>query len=247
MVDLYGLIFVMVFFGLILVFTWLGRRRARRYLRDIPAFTKLRRGIGLAVEAGQRLHVSLGWGGVSGLQGASGLVGLSMLQRIARAASISDRPPISTSGEPTLAILAQDTLKNVYHTIGAPNQYKPEQGQVSGLTPLTYTAGAIPVMNDQQVAVNLLAGHFGSEVGLLADAAERNGSMILAGSDSLPAQATLYAAAQEPLIGEELFAGGAYIQAGASHLASVKAQDVMRWLLVGVMLVGAILKLAGVL
>jgi hypothetical protein len=57
----------------------------------------------------------------------------------------------------------------------------------------------------------------------------------------------LYVTAQEPLIGEELYAGGAYIQAGPLHLASVRAQDIMRWVLVAGILVGAVLKLAGVL
>jgi hypothetical protein len=118
--DLIGLIFVVLFFALILAFAITGRGRTKRYLRDISAFARLKRGIGLAVEAGQRLHISLGSGGIIGVQGASGLVGLSMLQRIARAASTSDRPPVSTSGEATLAVLSQDTLKSVYRRL-APN------------------------------------------------------------------------------------------------------------------------------
>jgi hypothetical protein len=245
--DLFGLIFILAFFGLMLFFAFTGRKKTQRYLRDIPAFSRLRRGIGLAVEAGQRLHISLGRGGVVGVEGASAFVGLSMLQRIARAASISDRPPVATSGEGTLAVLSQDTLQSVYHSIGADSQYEPSSGQVSGLTPFSYAAGAMPVIFDHQVAVNILAGHFGSEVALLTDAAERSGALTLAGSDSIPAQAVLYATAQEPLIGEELYAGGAYIQAGPMHLASVRAQDIMRWVLIGGTLLLAVLKLVGVM
>ena len=182
-----------------------------------------------------------------GVQGASGLVGLSMLQRIARAASISDRPPVATSGEGTLAVLSQDTLQSVYHSIGADSQYEPTSGQLSGLTPFSYAAGALPVVYDNQVAVNILAGHFGSEVALLTDAAERSGALTLAGSDNIAGQAVLYATAQEPLIGEELYAAGAYIQAGPMHLASVRAQDIMRWALIAGILVGVVLKLVGVM
>jgi len=83
-------------------------------------------------------------------------------------------------------------------------------------------------------------------VALIADAAERTGSVSLGGSENLSAQAVLYAAAQEPLIGEELFAAGAYAQAGPMHVASLKAQDFLRWLLVGALLLGAALKLLGV-
>jgi hypothetical protein len=168
------------------------------------------------------------------------------LQRIARAASISDRPPVATSGEATLAILSQDTLRSAYHAIGADSQYDPSLGQLSGLTPFSYAAGAMPVVFDMQVSVNILAGHYGSEVALITDAAERSGLLVLAGSDSLPAQAILYAAAQEPLIGEELYAAGAYVQAGPMHLASVRAQDVLRWILIGGILVMILAKLAGI-
>lgn len=245
--GLIGLAFLVIFFALMLVYTMQGRDHPRRHLRNIPAFARLRRGIGLAVEAGQRLHISLGYGGVSGVQGASALVGLSILQRVARTASISDRPPIITSGEGVLVILSQDTLRNALQSVGAENQYEPTAGQLSGLTPFSFAAGTLPVIYDQKVSINFLAGHFGDEVALITDAAERSGSLTLAGSDQIPAQAILYATAQEPLIGEELYAAGAYTQAGPMHLASLRVQDLFRWALVGIILAGAFLKLVGVL
>ena len=245
--NIAGLGFVIIFFVLVIVLMLLSRQKIRRFhFRKIPAFDTLRRSIGLAVEAGQRLHVSLGHGGINELRGGSAFVGLSMLQRIARAASVSDRPPVVTSGEATTAILSQDTLRQVYQSMGVVEQYDPNSGQLSGVTPFSYAVGAIPVIYDQQVSVNILSGHFGSEVALLTDAAERSGSISLAGSDNLTAQAVLYASAQEPLIGEELFAGGAYINTNPAHPASLLAQDILRWVLIGFIILGAIAKLLGV-
>lgn len=245
-IGLVGLGLVLVFFGLMIIFAAAARRRPGRFLREIPAFSKLGRAIGLAVEAGQRLHLSLGRGGINGLQGGSAIIGLSMLQRISRAASVSDRPPIATSGEGTLGILSQDTLRSVSRSIGIEAQFDPTTGQVTGLTPFSYAAGTMPIIFDQSVSASVLAGHFGSEVALITDAGERSGSMTLAGTDSLPGQAVLYATAQEPLIGEELYAAGAYINAGQMHLASLRAQDILRWVLVLFILVGAGLKFIGV-
>jgi len=242
-----GLGMVVIFFVLIIVFTFAARRRPRNYLREIPAFEKLGRAVGLAVEAGQRLHLSLGRGGIDGVQGASALVGLSVLERIARAASVSDRPPVATSGEATEALLSQDTLRGAYRDIGEAGQYDPDSGRLTGVTPFSYAAGVMPVIFDQQVSANVLAGHFGSEVALITDAGERSGSLTLAGSDSIPGQAILYATAQEPLIGEELYASGAYIQAGPTHTASLRVQDIFRWILVLVILAGAAMKFFGVL
>jgi hypothetical protein len=81
----------------------------------------------------------------------------------------------------------------------------------------------------------------------MIEATERKGSLMVAGSDSLPAQAVIYSSTENPLIGEELFAGGAYLQVGGMHLASLKTQDVFRWILVFSILVGGILKLVGIL
>jgi Domain of unknown function (DUF6754) len=242
-----GLVFVLAFAFVMVIYAVVGRNRPGQHLRDIPAFTRLGRAIGLAVESGTRMHITLGWGGITDLRGASALIGLTILERIARLASISDRPPVATSGDGILGILSQDTLSGTYKAIGAGFQYDPTTGRVSGLTPVSYSAGAIPVIYDEHVSATVLAGHFGSEAALITDAAERNDSLTLAGSDSITSQAVFAASAQEPLIGEELFAAGAYINAGPLHASSLRAQDIFRWVLVAAILVGAILKLVGVL
>ena len=221
-------------------------QNALRLLRDIPAFNRFRRAVGISVEAGRRLHLSLGRGGINGLPGGATFIGLTMLNRCARAASISDCPPVATSGESLTAVLSQDTLRSVYADLGAERRYDPASGRLSGLTPLSYAAGVMPDIHDEHVTASILAGHFGSEVGLLVEAGERVHSLSVAGSDSLPAQAVLYAAAEDPLIGEELFAGGAYLGAGPAHIASLFMQDILRWIVVGVIALGAILKLVGV-
>lgn len=242
-----GLAFVVVFIFLMIILAVASRNQPKQNLREISAFTRLGRAIGLAVEAGKRMHITLGWGGLIDLKGASALVGLTILERITRLASISDRPPVATSGDGVLGILSQDTLSGTYKAVGAGFQYDPTSGRVTGLTPVSYAAGAMPVIYDEQVSATVLAGHFGSEAALITDAAERNDSLSVAGSDSITATSVFIAAAQEPVIGEELFAVGAYINAGPVHASSLRTQDIFRWVLVGAILIGALLKLLGFL
>jgi hypothetical protein len=245
--SLGGLIFILVFLGIIIAFAFIFKEQPGRTLREIPAFVRLRHAIGLAVESGQRLHINLGGGGLQNLRGASGLIGLSVIQRIARTAAISDRPPIATSGEAALAILSQDVMKSSYREVQAESQYDPDSGQLTGLTPFSFAAGALPVIFDEKVSVNLLLGSYGSEVALLSDAAERTDSLTVGGSENLAAQAILFASAQEPLVGEELYVAGAYLQVNKMHLASLFAQDVLRWVIIAILIGGAFLKLVGVL
>ncbi|MCU0484708.1 MAG: hypothetical protein MUC85_01230 [Anaerolineales bacterium] len=240
-----GLIFFLVFFLLVLAFTLLGKKRPVRYLREIPAYIHLRRQAGLSVEAGTRLHVSLGRGGIIGLRSGVAMVGLAVLDRVARAAMISDRPPLATSGESMLSILAQDGIRNAYRSVKSEAQLNPDSGRLTGLTPLSYAAGVMTLPKDERISTHILVGNFGSEAALIADAAERNGDQVVAGSDQPAAQAVLFAAASDPLIGEEVYAGGAYLSGSTSHAASLRAQDVLRWLIILVIITGAVLKLVG--
>ena len=244
--TLLGLGFVVIFIALLIYFTFQERLQTGIELREIPAFVKLRRSIGQAVEAGQRVHISLGWGNLNGLEAGSSFIGFAVLHRIAQTASVSDRPPIATSGNGVLSILSRDTLRTTYQQIGAAGLYDPIYSQLTGLTPFSFAAGTLPIILDQQVSTSYLAGHFSSEIAYIADATERSGGLTIAGSDDLPAQSVLIATAEAPLIGEELYASGAYLQAGPMHCASVRVEDYFRWAVAGSILIGTILKVIGV-
>jgi hypothetical protein len=243
--NILGFFVVLIFFGLMIAVAILIRQKEAPKLREIAAFKRLGRAIGLAVEAGSRLHVSLGRGQMLSRQSAIGFVGLSILDRIGRSTSISDRPPIATSGEGTLGILTQDSQRVTAKYLGVESD--PTRGRITGVTPYSYAAGTLSFIEEEEIGANLLIGSFGNEVALITDAAERKEGMTLGGTDNLAGQAVLFAAAQEPLIGEESYAGGAYLGAGRMHIASIYVQDIFRWVLIGFILLGALLKLFGVL
>jgi len=201
--------------------------------------------VGLAVENGTRLHVSLGRGALLTARGGSALAALAMLRRLAERTSVSDRPPVVTAGDASLAILSQDTLQSGYRAAGAEDQYRFSTGRLTGLTPFSYAAGAVPMIHDENVTANIIIGDLGTESALLVEAADRQNTSLIAASDNLAAQSVFYAAAQDPLVGEELFAAGAYVGAGASHGASLNVQDILRWLIILAILIGAGLKILG--
>jgi hypothetical protein len=242
-----GLLVVLICAGAIFLMAVFNRKQSTSLFRPIAGFQSLRRAIGLAVEDGKRLHVSIGNANILSPNSASALVGLNTLSRIAQMSMISDRPPIATSGEGSLAILSQDTLSGAYRSGNALEQYNPMRARMAGPTPMSYIAGAIPIVHDEGIAANLLVGSFGGEVALLTDAIDQEGAFSLAASDSLTAQAALYATATETLIGEELFAIPAYLQAGPFFTASLHAQDILRWIVIAAILAGSALKLIGVI
>jgi hypothetical protein len=239
----FGVIFISA--ALLLILSLL-RRKSPPIFRDIPAYSRLRRAVGRVVEDGTRLHVSLGRGALATPQSASALAGLTLLRRLAELTSAGDQPPIATSGDTTLTILSQDTLETASRA-SAQGVYDPTAGRLTGLTPFSFAAGAMPAIRDENVSANVLMGNFGVEAALLTDAAERENTFTMAASDNLATQAVLFASAQEPLIGEELYAAGAYVDAGPLHTASLRVQDILRWLIIITILIGAVLKIFGLL
>ena len=225
----------------------LWKRRSPSYLREIPAFTKLTRTIGLSIEDGKRLHISLGHGSLLDAHGGSALAGLALLRNIAERASVSDMPSVASAGDPTLGLLTQDTLQAGYQAAGVEDAYVHTMGRITGMTPCSYAAGAMHIAENENVSTNIMIGHFGPEASLIADASDRINVNLIGASDDLAGQSVLYASTQEPLIGEELFAAGAYLDLDPAHAASLTVQDIFRWLIILALVGGAAAKFVGVL
>src|SRR6476660_9439700 len=138
--------------AILLVALTLWRRRSPGVLRLIEAYELLNRSIGLAVESGTRLHISLGRGNLFTTRAGSALAGLAVLRRLAERTSVSDRPPVVTSGDASLAILSQDTLQSGYRAAGAEDQYRFTTGPLAGLTPFSYAAGTLSTIHDENVS-----------------------------------------------------------------------------------------------
>ncbi|MGB9674323.1 MAG: DUF6754 domain-containing protein [Anaerolineales bacterium] len=245
--NLIGLGFLLLFSVILLIVNFLYQRRDQLSWRSIPALGYLRRLIGLSVEEGKRIHLTLGWGNLFEEPFSSGLIGLNILDRLGRVALFSDHPPIATSGRAELSLMSQDVLSHSAQMFGLENLNKFYQGQLIGITPYSYAAAAQSISSEEKVAVDLYLGHFSNESGLMLDTSERNGDVSIAGSEDLTAQAIFFGAANFPLIGEEVYAAGAYLGSNTMHKASLRVQDYFRWAIILVILGGILLKIAGVI
>jgi hypothetical protein len=230
--------------GLILTFS-LARRSTLPTFRHMPPFDALTVDLGRSVEAGTRLHVALGSGSLTSNDAAASLIGLSALSQIAAAGSISDKPPLATSGDGTVALLAQDVLRVAFRQQRAEDRYDPLLGRVIGLGGQGYAAGAMHTAPDEDVTATIILGAAGPEAGLMAEAGARRGTVI-GGTLDVQGQ-TAWRNADHPLIGEELFASGAYLHVNRAHAASLQAQDILRWLVIASIVGLAVVRTLGLL
>lgn len=212
-------------------------------LRKLAAFSNLRKAIGLAIEQGKRLHISLGNSDLQSRGAAASFIGLSALEDIAHQSSLSDKPPYVTSGNGDLSILSQDIMYYSLKRMNAIDYSFYDRVYLTGPTPYAYIAGTMPVILGEKSSTNLLTGNFGSEIALLTDSANRRDSFSFAASQELQGQATIFACADEGLIGEELFAIPAHLSEKPVNKASLIVQDALRWIFIITIIIGAFLKL----
>lgn len=227
---------------------WLrSPERAKRLaLRPVDAFNDLPQRAGESVENGTRIHFSLGSGTVGTQSTTGALAGLTVLDVVADSATISDKPPVITTGDGASATLAQNALRRAYTRQNVAERYDHLSGRMAGPTPLSYAAGVMLTLKDEQVSTSLLIGTFGNEVALMADAGAGEKAHQIIATDNVQGQAAAYITADEVLLGEDMYASGAYLLSGKPfHRASLVAQDVLRILVVAALVVGGLAALLG--
>jgi hypothetical protein len=231
-------------------FTWKtrnGERQEARSLvqrfpfRRIRAFEALSGFLDLAVERGKVAHVSLGDTGIGGDRTATILSGLAILRSLAERGAAVGAPPTVTVADPTLLFVAQDVMYAAHERVGRAASYRPTDVQLIAPNTTAYAIGAAEVIRDESVATNVMAGPFGDEYLLLAEPGAQRDIAQVAGSDSLNAQPFMFATADPLLIGEELFAAGAYLTDRPEYKASLWIHDILRLLIVAAIVIGILI------
>ena len=100
------------------------------------------------------------------------------------------------------------------------------------------------ILSSEETSANVMAGVFSSEAAFLTEAGARQGMLQVAAAAAPAALAVLYPSANHLLVGEELFAAGAYVGERPSHVGSLLAEDVARWILVLIILAASLGALA---
>ncbi|MBL8145066.1 MAG: hypothetical protein JNL34_01660 [Anaerolineae bacterium] len=237
------LIIVIAFATLAIGSQFVRRKRAAFPVRAISGYQALPGQIGLAIEKGQGLHVSLGSSGLGGPSSAMALAANELLYQISLRSSVGGTAPAVTMSEPTAIPMAYGTLQAALRKRGAASRgaFDPAvQWYAGGARSLAFAAAITGVMANERSAYNVFAGGFGTELALPLLASQRARAASMATSDQVEGQAVAFAMADQALLGEEVYAVGAYLGDSASALGGVIAQDVLRGVIIAFLILTAL-------
>ena len=246
--DAFAVIALLVALAAILAYASFTSAGSARALRSITAYHRLRQLADEAAESGRPIHVALGAGPLGGPTTSEGVMGLTVLDYVAGRAARYRQEMLITAGDGALLAAAQGIVQGArWQAGGAPTCATPE-ARFSGPEALAYAAGAAeaelrPDEHPLPLA-HALWGHWGAEGLWLAQATHRPDVTQLGGAASPAANALLYASLDDALLGEDLFAAGAYLHRRA-HLGSLVMQDLLRFAVLVLIVSGVILSSLG--
>ena len=231
---------LLVFALLILFFAVRVRRGWRPDFRSIPGFEALHGLASQAAETGQALHISLGLGGIGGDTTGETLAGLTVLEYLSTQPAFCEAPPIVTVADPSLLPAAQDVLRHAYLRRGELGRCDLTRVRFIAPQPVAYAGGVMGLLSREELTANIMVGSFGDEYLLMGEAGATKGVSQIVGAASSQTLPFVFASADHMLMGEEMFAAGAYLSLHPAHIGSLIAQDWLRFLLAGAVLIGVL-------
>lgn len=219
------------------------RSRPSIGLKRIEAYKALKDQVARAVESGREVHVSLGRGNLGKRSSPASIAALSALQSLSIEASDSDKPTTVTAGDGTLFVASQDIVRGTYKGVGRPGASQSQKSRYVApeSSPMAYGAGVSDIINEGDFGSNIVLGHFGSEVAIISESADREQLEQIIGSDDPMAMAVAMSVTDDLILGEELYAAAAYLQGDPAHIASLQLQDILRIFIALSILVAAII------
>jgi hypothetical protein len=232
-----------------MVFIWYGLaqgQRGKRFpLRRMAAVEALEEAVGRSAETGRPIHVTAGTGGLSGAGARATVAGIAFVDRATRLAAKYDTELMVTACQPEVYAACQQTVQQAFFAEGKGDMYRDDHVRFLSPTALAYTAGAIGLISREKAAANVIVGYFGGEALLLAEAGAKVGAIQIGGTDNTKQLPFFVAVCDYTLIGEEMFAAGAYLSGDVALTGCLRGQDIGRTLVLGLLVAGVVLRTMG--
>lgn len=212
-----------VLYGVIVALCFGIARRRDMYVRPIAGLEAVDDAIGRATEMGKPiLYVA----GLSGLGEVTTIASVLVLGHLARKTAAYETPILVPCFDPLVMTAEREIVRESYLEAGRPQAYRPDNIFYVTDSQFGYVAAVDGIMLREKPAANFFMGAFAAESLILAETGNMTGAVQVAGTDSDTQIPFFITACDYTLMGEELYAAGAYLSRHPSLLAQLKAQDI---------------------
>jgi len=234
---LLGLILLILIFVLAINYMSAGKAP---YIRRVPALDAIEDAVGRATEMGKPVVCSYGCGGFDYWT----IAGLSILGYVAKICAETDtRLIVPTGGSSDSYIVreaAVDLVRNAYTVAGKPEQFTEEDMPFLSGEQYAYTPGYVGILVRERPGTTIMTGSHWSEAMNIAEMANAVDSITITAGCYTSNMAALACASDYIMLGEEQPAAGAYLSRNPSQIASIRVQDIYKFIAIGAILLGLV-------
>jgi hypothetical protein len=229
-----GLVLLIAFLGPILWAIRAAQKGKTFYIRRIPGIDALEYAVSSAVERGRPLSFTTGTASIGPLVYAC----LEVLRFLAQKAAVYRIKLFVPCSDPEVLALSEMTVRKAYEEKKVSNQFDPSTIRYLSDEQFAFSSGYMGLIHRENVGSTFLIGQFAAESLILAEAGQQIGAFQIGGTTSNEQLPFFVTTCDYTLIGEELFAAGAYLSREPVQTGSLRGQDIAKLILLILVLVG---------
>ncbi len=208
-------------------------------IHKVPGLDAVDEAIGRATEMGRPVHFSPG---IRNLDDAQTLAGMAILGHIARRCAEMGADIIATNKSTVVYPVAEAIVRQGFIEAGVPQNLKPNSVRFISEDQFAYASGVERIFRTERPAANIMVGSFWAETIIIAENGAKWGMIQIGGTANVHAIPFFVAACDYALIGEEMYAAGAYLSKDPPLVSGLVAQDWFKVLAEVLIVIGAVLQ-----
>jgi hypothetical protein len=213
------------------------------FIRRIAGLNAVDEAIGRATEIGKKVMYIPG---IQSMDDIQTVASIAILGHVARATARYGTELDVPNKDPLTFASAREAVRAAYLAEGRPDLYREEIVNYVTYDQFAYTAAVSARMTREKPAAIFLIGYFFAEALILAETGQSTGAIQIAGQAD-PSQLPFFVATCDyTLIGEELYAAGAYLSREPVLLGAMRGQDIAKAILIALGIIGIVAASFGV-
>jgi hypothetical protein len=197
-------------------------KKRELFIRKIAGLEAIDEAVGRATEMGKPVVYVPGIGSMSGI---STIASIFILGEVGKKIAQYDATLKVPHYDPIVFTVAKETVKQSYMEAERPDSYREDINVYITSDQFAYAAAVDGIITREKPAACFYMGYFMAESLLLAEVGAGVGAIQIAGTDVDSQLPFFFTACDYTLIGEELYAAGAYLSKEPMLVSALKVQD----------------------
>jgi len=236
--------FLLLSLGVLFVLLRMGMKGKTFSLRKLPVFDSMDQAVGRATETGRPVMFNLGtYPGSEGTPEA--INAYAYLGHVSRLCARYGTRLIATCFSVPAFVVMQGVVRESFAAEGKSDKYVAEDVMYLSDQAGAWGAAVWGIMERDRIAAHFFFDPMVAMALGVLETAQRVGAIQFSGSAYMWRLSDMAVTSDYLLVGEEIYAGAAYLTKEPSQMAVIVGQDIIKWISIAMTLVGALVFAAG--